>query len=116
MGRFWENDPEQWWRAMDVNLRGPLLCSYPVLPGMIARRRGRIINVSSGAGTRAMSHLSAYVASKTALLRFTESLALEAKAHGVSVFALGPGTVRTAMAVLQWDLLDSGNRLILCGV
>lgn len=98
LGPFWENDMDAWWRAMDVNLRGHLLCTHAVLPEMISRRRGRIINVSSGAGTAPIANLSSYVAAKTALIRFTENLAAETKPRGVSVFAIAPGTVRTAMA------------------
>lgn len=98
IGPFWENDPEEWWRAMDVNLRGAMLCARNVLPGMVARRRGRIINVASGAAGFAIAYFSAYVASKTALARFTECLATETKPYGISAFVIGPGTVRTAMA------------------
>jgi NAD(P)-dependent dehydrogenase (short-subunit alcohol dehydrogenase family) len=97
-GPLAELDPEEWWRCLEVNLRGPMLCSRLVLPDMIARGNGRIINVASGAGTRAIPHLSAYVVSKTALMRFTECLAAEVSASGVHVFAIQPGTVRTAMA------------------
>ena len=59
---------------------------------------GRIVNVASGAGTFAIPYLVAYVTSKTALIRFTEIVALEAGSHGISVFAIEPGTVRTSMA------------------
>jgi NAD(P)-dependent dehydrogenase (short-subunit alcohol dehydrogenase family) len=93
-----QTDPDEWWRCQEVNLRGPLLCTRAVLPGMIARRRGRIVNVASGAGTQAIPYLSAYVVSKTALIRLTEVLAAEVAGKGVSVFAIEPGTVRTAMA------------------
>ena len=65
---------------------------------MIARGGGRIVNVASGAGTFAIPYLGAYVTSKTALIRFTEILALETASHGIRVFAIEPGTVRTAMA------------------
>jgi NAD(P)-dependent dehydrogenase (short-subunit alcohol dehydrogenase family) len=98
IGPTWETDPDDWWRCLEVNLRGPMLCSRAVLPGMIARGGGRIVNVASGAGTFAIPHLGAYVTSKTALIRFTEVLALEAAAHGIRVFAIEPGTVRTSMA------------------
>ena len=98
IGPTWETDPDDWWRCLEVNLRGPMLCSRAVLPGMIARGGGRIVNVASGAGTFAIPYLGAYVTSKTALIRFTEILALEAGQHGVKVFAIEPGTVRTAMA------------------
>ncbi len=81
-----------------MNLRGQLLCTRAVLPEMIARRRGRIINVASGAGTIAITYLSGYVTSKAALIRFTECLAAEIKQYGIATFAIEPGTVRTAMA------------------
>jgi 3-oxoacyl-[acyl-carrier protein] reductase len=53
-----ETEVSDWWRAMEVNLLGPLLCTRLVLPGMVSRRRGRIINVSSGAGTMAIPFFS----------------------------------------------------------
>lgn len=95
---FWENSPEEWWHCQEVNLRGPVLLCRELLPGMIARHAGRIINLASGAGCQAFPDLSAYVVSKTALIRFSEQLALELKPHGVSVFPIRPGLVRTAMA------------------
>ncbi len=98
IGPTWEVDPEEWWRCLEVNVRGPMLCSRAVLPGMIARKSGRIVNVASGAGTFAIPYLGAYVTSKTALIRLTEILASEVAEHGVKVFAIEPGTVRTAMA------------------
>jgi NAD(P)-dependent dehydrogenase (short-subunit alcohol dehydrogenase family) len=98
VGPLAEADPDEWWRCLEVNLRGPLLCSRAVLPGMLARGSGRIVNVASGAGTRAIPNLSAYVTSKAALLRLTENLAAEVRGAGIRVFAIQPGTVRTAMA------------------
>jgi len=67
-----------------------------VLPGMVARGRGRIDNIASGA--QPYPYLSAYVTSKTALVRLSETLAAETRARGVHVFAVGPGTTRTAMS------------------
>jgi NAD(P)-dependent dehydrogenase (short-subunit alcohol dehydrogenase family) len=64
---------------------------------MIARKAGRIVNVVSGAGCQAFPDLSAYVVSKTALIRFSEQLALELAPHRVSVFPIRPGVVRTRM-------------------
>ncbi|MBZ5611174.1 MAG: SDR family oxidoreductase [Acidobacteriia bacterium] len=94
---FCENDPEEWWRCQEVNLRGPMLLCREIVPGMLARRSGRIINIVSGAAVQSFPDMSAYVVSKTALLRFSEQLALELKPHGVSVFPVRPGVVRTRM-------------------
>lgn len=98
LGPTWETATSDWWRCLEVNLRGPMLCANAVLPGMVARRQGRIINVASSAGLQGIAYASAYVTSKAALIRFSETLALETKAHGIRVFAICPGLVRTAMA------------------
>jgi NAD(P)-dependent dehydrogenase (short-subunit alcohol dehydrogenase family) len=97
-GPLWESNPSEWWYTMEVNLRGPLQCTHAVLPGMVARRGGRIINIASGGGTMPTPYFTSYVVSKTALIRFTECLALETKSYGISVFSISPGTVRTAMS------------------
>ena len=98
LGPIWEVDAEAWWRCVDINLRGSFLCTKAVLPNMIARRQGRILNMASGAGLEAFAYVSAYVTSKTALIRFTENVAVETQAYGISAFAIEPGTVRTAMS------------------
>jgi NAD(P)-dependent dehydrogenase (short-subunit alcohol dehydrogenase family) len=94
-GPTWTIDPDEWWQSMDVNVRGPLLTMHAVLPGMIERRRGRVINVVTGMAP--MAYYSSYLTSKTALVRATECVALEAKPYGVTAFSMAPGTVRTAM-------------------
>lgn len=94
-GPVWETDPEVWWRAMDINVRGPLLAMHAVLPGMVERRRGRVINVVTGMAP--MSYYSGYLSSKTALVRLTECAALELKPSGVTAFSMAPGVIRTAM-------------------
>jgi 3-oxoacyl-[acyl-carrier protein] reductase len=98
VGPLAATDPDDWWQVLEVNLRGPLYCARAVLPGMLARGHGRIVNVSSGAGFAAIPMLSAYVMSKTALYRLSENLAAETRGHGVMVFAIDPGLVRTAMS------------------
>jgi len=97
LGPFVENDPTEWWRGIEVNLRGPYLVARFALPGMIARGRGRIVNVSSGVGTRAYPYLSSYATGKTALIRLTESVAAEVGSRGVKVLSISPGMVRTDM-------------------
>jgi NAD(P)-dependent dehydrogenase (short-subunit alcohol dehydrogenase family) len=93
-----EIDASDWWRCVETNLYGAFLCSHSALPSMKERKRGRIVNVASLAGGFAIPYLSAYVASKAALIRFTETLALEIAPFGLSTFAIHPGTVRTAMS------------------
>jgi NAD(P)-dependent dehydrogenase (short-subunit alcohol dehydrogenase family) len=100
IGPIAATDPDEWWQALEVNLRGPLYCARAVLPGMLSRGHGRIVNVSSGAGFEAWPMLSAYVVSKAALYRLSESIAAETRGHGVTVFAISPGLVRTAMSEL----------------
>jgi NAD(P)-dependent dehydrogenase (short-subunit alcohol dehydrogenase family) len=98
LGPIWEVDADEWWRCLDINLRGSFLCTRAVLPSMIARRRGRIFNIASAAGLKARPYSSAYVTSKTALIRFTENLADEIREYNIRAFAIEPGTVRTAMS------------------
>jgi NAD(P)-dependent dehydrogenase (short-subunit alcohol dehydrogenase family) len=109
IGPLWENDPDDWRRSVEVNLDGTFLCCRAVLPGMIARRRGRIINLTSGIGNRPHPYLSAYNVAKTAVTRLSETLAEEAKPHGVLVFVMTPGLVQTGMPE-QIGNSESGQR------
>jgi NAD(P)-dependent dehydrogenase (short-subunit alcohol dehydrogenase family) len=96
-GLDWEVDQEAWLECIDVIVRGAFLLSQAVIPGMIARRSGRIINIASNAGTRARPPVTATSIAKTALIRFSEGLATQLDAYGVSVFAVHPGIVRTRL-------------------
>jgi NAD(P)-dependent dehydrogenase (short-subunit alcohol dehydrogenase family) len=98
-GPLWESPPEQWWRDVTVNLYGPFLCCAAVLRSMIDRGSGRIVNIVSGTAGRPFPYNSAYAASKAALVRLTDCLAAETAEHSVSVFALGPGTIRTDISL-----------------
>jgi len=93
-----ESGPGEWWQTMEVNVRGLLYCSLAVLRGMVERGHGRIVNLASGLGFVASPRLSSYCVSEAALLRLTESLAVEARAYGVHAFAVVPDLVRTAVA------------------
>jgi NAD(P)-dependent dehydrogenase (short-subunit alcohol dehydrogenase family) len=97
IGPLRESDPDAWWEVMDINVRGAFLCSWAALPGMVRRNRGRIINVASDAGLFAMPYATHYCVSKAAMIRLTDCLAQEAREHGVAVFVIHPGLVRTAM-------------------
>jgi NAD(P)-dependent dehydrogenase (short-subunit alcohol dehydrogenase family) len=94
---FWETAIADWRHTIEVDLVGPAICARLVLPGMIARGSGRIVNVVTG--MIPTPHYSAYGTGKAGLVRFSESLAVELRPHGVAVFAMGPGTVRTAMSM-----------------
>ena len=97
IGPVWSADPDAWHGDLQTSVLGAFNCSRVVLPGMIERGRGRIVNVSSGAATRPYPYGSGYAAGKAALLSFTETLAAETQEHGVAVFAITPGFVWTAM-------------------
>jgi NAD(P)-dependent dehydrogenase (short-subunit alcohol dehydrogenase family) len=94
---MWEVDPTEWWRTVDVNLRGTFICSRAVLPTMVGRRQGRIINIVSNAGAHRWPYFTAYAVSKAAVIKLTESLAAETRDHGVTVFAMHPGVVRAGL-------------------
>jgi NAD(P)-dependent dehydrogenase (short-subunit alcohol dehydrogenase family) len=110
LGVVAEIDADEWWREVEINLRGPFLFAHAVLPGMIARRGGRIINVASGAGLDAVATGSAYCVSKAALIRLSENIALETTSYGISTFAIHPGTVRTPMNAYVHDSDEAGRR------
>ncbi len=97
---LWETDPDEWWRTVEVNLRGPMLFAWAVLPSMIRRRSGTIVNVGSYAGIRASTGSlvgGSYPTSKAALVRFTDTLAASMEEYNVRAFTISPGLVLTAM-------------------
>jgi NAD(P)-dependent dehydrogenase (short-subunit alcohol dehydrogenase family) len=97
IGPLWEVDADDWWTTMDVNLRGIILCSQLVLPEMVTRGHGRIINVTSQAGVHRWPLVSAYSVSKAAVVKLTENLAHETSRHGVSIFSVHPGLLPIGM-------------------
>ena len=96
-GSAWELEPEEWWHVLEVNVLGVYLCCRTVIPGMIARGGGRIVNVASGAAYLPGSRSTAYSASKAAVHRFSETLATQLEPHGIPVFSISPGLVRTEL-------------------
>ncbi len=100
VGASWQVDPQKWWQDVTINLLGTMLCCHSVLPGMVQRKKGVIINMDGGGGTPGPNiGGSGYGSSKAAILRFTESLAGELERIGspVLVFAMYPGFVQTDM-------------------
>ncbi|MBP1642922.1 MAG: D-beta-hydroxybutyrate dehydrogenase [Acidobacteria bacterium] len=88
---------EEWRRLFAINVEGTFLTSRAFLPGMLERGWGRIVNVASVAGRTGAPYLSAYAASKHAVVGFTRALAAEVAARGVTVNAVCPGYVATPM-------------------
>lgn len=106
-GPMWEVEPGRWWQTVEVNLRGVYICSRVVLPNMVERRSGRILNITSNAGAHRWPYFTAYAVSKAAVIKLTESLAAETREYGISVFAVHPGLVRAGLtdAALEEDPL-----------
>ena len=88
--------PQEVIACVNVNLLAPMLLAQAVLPGMLARRRGMIVNIASDLARRPLANMAPYVASKFGLLGFSGSLLREAKAHGIKVSAVLPGIIDTA--------------------
>lgn len=93
----WELEPEEWWRVLEVNMLGAYLCCRAVIPTMLERGGGRIVLTGSGSAYLPGSRNTSYSASKAALCRFGETLALQLREHDIPVFVFSPGLVRTTM-------------------
>jgi 3-oxoacyl-[acyl-carrier protein] reductase len=97
-GKFMELDPAEWEQIIQVNLMGAYYVTRSVLPDMIERQTGDIINIASTAGQRGAAVTSAYSASKFALIGLSESLMQEVRKHNIRVSTLTPSTVVTELA------------------
>ena len=96
---------EDWRAAIETNLYGVVLCTRAALPLLRAAGRAKIVNTSGGGATAPMPFVSAYAASKAAVVRFTETLAGELQDEGISVNALAPGALNTRMLD---EILEAG--------
>jgi NAD(P)-dependent dehydrogenase (short-subunit alcohol dehydrogenase family) len=110
-GPLWEVDPDEWWYAQAVHIRAPMLLMRRVLPGMIARGRGRIICISAIASRLVAPHLSAYCTGKIALNRVVAEAAAELQGTGVAVFAIDPGFVFTQLARETMESIEAQKYL-----
>lgn len=102
---FARTDAAQFRRMLDVNLLGVVHAAQAVMPGMIARRQGRIIAVASTAGLKGYAYVSAYSAAKHAVVGLVRSLALELAAKGVTVNAVCPGFTDTDLVAASLDTI-----------
>ena len=103
---FLDIDDDAWDTMLDVNLKGVLLTTQRVLPGMMVRKSGRIVNISSFAGKTGLPRLAHYCASKFGVIGMTQALALEVAPFNITVNAVCPGMVRTPL----WD--DPGKGIL----
>lgn len=102
---LWETDVEEWWRVIEVNLRGPMLTMHAAIPGMLRRGTGRIVNIGSLRNITAIPIHSAYGASKAGLTRLTNTVEAGLAGTGVRLFELSPGRVRTD--IITPSMLDA---------
>lgn len=96
---FWEIDVAEWGRVMDINVRSVFLCSREASRPMREAGRGRIVNIASNVTTFGMANLLHYVASKSAVVGMTRSMARELGPAGIAVNAVAPGLVTTEITV-----------------
>jgi 3-oxoacyl-[acyl-carrier protein] reductase len=100
---FHELPVPEWDRVIGVNLRGCFLCTRMVLPGMLARGRGKVINVASQLGQIGGTEMVHYSASKAGVIGLTKALAREVSGKGVHVNAIAPGPILTEMMAQETE-------------
>lgn len=105
IGHLHDTDPDAWSRTIDINLKGVMHGMHATMPGMIAQGHGTIINISSGAAHGPVEGWSAYCSSKAAVYMLTRTADKEARAKGLRILGLSPGTVATQM---QREIKASG--------
>ncbi len=109
-------DRESWDHELSVNLTGAFNCVKEVLPGMVEKGWGRVINMSSGAATGGIHRQAAYAASKAGILGFTKAVTLEYAAHGITCNAVMPGMVETPLVrAMPDEIREAQMRLIPAG-
>lgn len=110
---FLELSLEEWDRTMATNVRSLFVVTRAVLPGMLERQRGTVVNVASLAGRNGFVGGTAYAASKHAVLGFSRSLMLETRKQGIRVIAICPGSVATGMLENQPLLRADADKILM---
>jgi NAD(P)-dependent dehydrogenase (short-subunit alcohol dehydrogenase family) len=111
LGPVADVDPDRWWSAVAVDLRGTMLTAQAALKTMLPEGRGRIVTIYGNLGDHGSPNLSAFAAAKAGVARFTEILATEVRGTGLVVLCMHPGFVRTPMTEhLAWS--DDGRRWV----
>lgn len=108
---FVKTEPAQWERLIAINLVGALHMHHAVLPGMVARNRGRIVNVASDAARVGSSGEAVYAACKGGLVSFSKTLAREHARHGITVNVVCPGPTDTALLATVTDAAANPEKL-----
>jgi NAD(P)-dependent dehydrogenase (short-subunit alcohol dehydrogenase family) len=118
---FAADDVDDMWRVVENNLRGPMNMTHALLPGMLARGGGRIVNINSGAGHRPARLYTGYAVSKGALARLTTLIDAQYRDAGIRIFDLAPGVVPTDMTAgmpvhrgrTRWMPIEASIELVL---
>jgi 2-hydroxycyclohexanecarboxyl-CoA dehydrogenase len=97
MAPFLDTDEDLWDRIIDINLRGPIRMTKAVLPHMVERRAGRIVNISSDAGRVGSTGEAVYSACKAGIIGFAKTVAREMARHGITVNTICPGPTETPL-------------------
>jgi 2-hydroxycyclohexanecarboxyl-CoA dehydrogenase len=107
---FLDTDEDLWDRLIDINLKGPLRCAHAVLPGMVERQAGRVINISSDAARVGSTGESVYSAAKAGIIGFTKTLAREMARFTITANVICPGPTDTR---LLDELIGEGNERLI---
>jgi 3-oxoacyl-[acyl-carrier protein] reductase len=109
IGPLWEVDAQDWWSDVQTSLGGVFNLCREVVPRMIERREGRIVNVTSYVAVRPAPYQTGYACAKAAVVSLTEALAASLETHGITAFAVAPGFTRTEMTRHLTDS-DAGHK------
>jgi NAD(P)-dependent dehydrogenase (short-subunit alcohol dehydrogenase family) len=109
LGQFVDNDVDEWMAGVENNLFGPMIVAKRALPNMIKKRFGKIVFLSGGGATHAISGATSYCAAKTGLVRFAETLAHEVHPYGIAVNCVAPGLMKTRFLDQAIAAGDGGN-------